>query len=131
MESRTKVSELGPGIYKVRIQQAPPLIALSRNWPSPTAHILTIKGHGESRTYQLDDQLPTTRKYFIIDEHEFEIVRKLSEPVFNMASIHLTWEDQEGDRFAFSTRDAWTLKQLFEDFPFLTKPFNYRSKRRT
>src|SRR6478736_2469751 len=129
METKMKVSELGPGIYKVRVHQPPPLLKGSRSWPVPTAHILTIKGHGESRTYQLDDQLPATRKYFLIDEHEFQVVRKLTDPVFNMASIHLTWEDEEGDRFAFSTRDAWTLRQLFDDFPFLTRPFNYRPKR--
>ena len=123
------ISELGPGLYKVRIHEAPRLIKRSRNLPSPTAHLLQIKGYGEKRTYQLDGDSPATRERLLVDEDELEIVGKITQPVLNRASIHLTWKDEDGDDFAVTTLDTWGVKDLFEQYPFLVRAFNYRPRK--
>jgi hypothetical protein len=97
-----KIAELESRIYKVRIHSTPPLIKSDKNSPKATAHLLFVKGHGEKRTYQLDNGLAADRKHFLVDENEFEVVRRVSQPIINRQSIFLTWKDDEGDDYVFA-----------------------------
>src|SRR5258708_32408165 len=101
-----KISELEVGIYKVRIHEGPPLITPDKNSPQATAHLLFVKGHGEKRTYQLDDGLAVEGQHFLVDESEFEVVRRVSQPIITRQSIFLTWKDDEGDDYVFHATDA-------------------------
>ena len=125
-----KISELGPGLYKVRIQKPPPLIRDTRSFPKPTAHLLQVKGHGAERSYKIDNELEVKRDHFVIDEDEFEIVKKLSIPSVDMVRIAITWIDEEGDEYALQTHDTWGIKNLIDEFPFLKGPLNYKARRR-
>ena len=125
-----KISELEAGIYKVRIHSAPPLIKPDKSSPQATAHLLFVKGNGEKRTYQLDDGLAVDRQHFLVDESEFEVVRRLAQPIIAHTSIFLTWKDEEGDNYVFHTTDAWHLRTKFEEFSFLAEAFNFLPRRR-
>jgi len=125
-----KISELEEGIYKVRIHSGPPFIKPDKNSPKATAHLLFVKGHGEKRTYQLDHGLAAERKHFLVDESEFEVLRRVSQPIMTRQSIFLTWKDEEGDDYVFNATDAWHLRTLFEGFPFLAEAFNFLRKKR-
>ncbi len=125
-----KISEIEAGIYKVRIHSAPPLIKPDKNSPKATAHLLFVKGHGEKRTYQLDFGLAVDRQHFLVDEREFEVVRRVPQPTITRQSIFLTWRDEEGDDYVFHATDAWHLRTLFEEQPFLSEPFNFKARRK-
>ena len=73
----------------MRIRSSPPLVKPDKNSPKATAHFLFVKGHGEKRTYQLDDGLAVDRRHFLVDESEFEVVKRLSQPD-NYTSIYIS-----------------------------------------
>src|SRR5258708_15562025 len=123
-----KISELEVGIYKVRIHEGPPLIKPDKNFPKATAHLLFVKGHGEKRTYQLDNGLAADRRHFLVDENEFEVVKRVSPPKVTRGTIFLAWKDDEGDDYVFHATDAWHLKTIFEEFPFLVEAFDFRPR---
>jgi len=125
-----KISELEAGIYKVRIHSGPPLIKPDKNSPKATAHFLFVKGHGEKRTYQLDNGLAVDRKHFLVDESEFEVVKRSTLPIITHPKIFLTWKDDEGDDYVFNATDAWHLRTLFEGQPFLSEAFNFKPRRK-
>jgi len=127
---RMKLAELEPGIYKVKINKGDSIIKPDKTEPRPTAHLLFVKGSGEQKTYRLDNELAQTKKYFVADESEFEVIRKITQVSINRQRIHLTWKDEDGDSYLFSTTDAWALKAMFEEFKFLADQFNFRPQRK-
>lgn len=125
-----KLAELEPGIYKVRINKGPSIIKPDKNAPKASAHLLFVKGSGEQKTYRLDNNIAQPKRYFVADEREFEVIKKLSDVSINTQRIYLTWKDQEGDDYLFTTSDAWALRAMFDEFKFLAQPFNFRPQRK-
>jgi len=121
-----QLQELEPGLYKVKIHRLPGIIKANKIIPQPSAHLLLIKGKGEKRTYQIDNELSFSNANF--EEDEIQIVKRLGQPFVDLPAIYITWRDEDGDTYSMQAHDAWELRNLFEKHEFLRQPFNYKPK---
>ncbi|MBS1682168.1 MAG: hypothetical protein JST48_10675 [Bacteroidetes bacterium] len=87
-----KLAELEQGIYKVKVNKSTSIIKPNKNAPKASAHLLFVKGFGEQKTYRLDNGIAQPKKYFVADEREFEVVRKLGDIPVNVQRIYLNLE---------------------------------------
>jgi len=123
-----QLQELESGLYKIKIHRLPGIIKASKIIPQPSAHLLLIKGKGEKRIYQIDNDLSFSHANF--EEDEIEIVKRLPQPFIDLPAIYITWRDEDGDTYSMRAHDAWELRHLFEEREYLRQPFNYKPKKR-
>lgn len=124
-----KIKELNPGIYKVR-----KAIHVSWYGSRPVAntnkiHLLTVQGHGEARRYFFDHDVIGQSPESCMEDYEV-ISKYESVPQVLRPEIILRFKDGSGEEFVFTLKDAWGLRNVFDKFKWLQKPFGY-VKRKT
>lgn len=112
-----------PEIYKVKIDKR----SRDKTIPRPTAHLLFVRGNGEKKTYQLDNETPGFKKY---DDSKFTVIKKVTQMKVISSGIHFSWKDEEGDSYVFSTTDGWGLKHMLDQFEFLSEAFGVKLERK-
>lgn len=125
------IMELEPGLYKIVLRSSGVSSRRKGSFQVGRAHLLKIKGHGQKRQYSLDNREFQSIHDFP-KEDDYEIISKVGEfPTINNSRIHLTWHDHAGDQYCITVLNCWDLRNLFDEFPFLKKPFMYepRSKK--
>jgi hypothetical protein len=120
-----KLNQLERGIYKIRRATDGGRFA-SNEAPS----ILRVTGAGDSLRYYIDADL-LGQKPSEMNMNEYEVVSKYDgTPTLGNCTITLTFADASGDKFEFTTRDAWGLRNIFDAIPWLQKPFGYVARKR-
>ncbi len=127
-----KIKELEPGIYKIRKEAYVPYGAKRPIGNYNSIQLLTVVGTGQYRRYYFDQDTLGQKPEDIEGMDNFEIISKYEPiPQVNNQSLSLSFKDGAGDQFEFRVSDAWGLKNLFEKFTWLQKPFGYvRRKKR-
>jgi hypothetical protein len=120
-----ELKELTPGYYKIkRLGSYKPIF--KRRYPESMFSFLRVVGNGDKRMYHIDHSNGRPSHQMGDFFHEYEIVCKLqSEPSIHRCEIVLSFCDHEGDEFLFTMADVWVLKHLFEELPWLQKPFQF------
>jgi hypothetical protein len=109
-----------PEIFKVKIDKKS-----SRDKTKPTAHLLVVRGTGEHAMYQIDNEMPESKKNFAETESKLKVIKKVTDMNINKPRIHLTWNDEEGDSYDFVATNPWDLKSIFDQFEFLADGFGF------
>lgn len=93
-------------------------------------HIMQIKQTPKGKVICVDNGPEYTVKDFLHDHSEdYELLGKIAtDRPIHRQRISISWEDEQGDRFEMEVADTWTLRNIFYQFPFLAKPFNYLPK---
>lgn len=119
-----KINELHSGIYKIRKSST------TARYNNNTVHLLRVKGVGESMLYFFDhDTLGQHPKNLDLGSYEI-LARYDTVPEVNVPKIKIEWCDSSGQCFQFIVRDAWALKNVFEELPWLKDAFGYVPKKK-
>lgn len=121
--------KLEPGYYKVQ-REDKSLFKTKKNRDNPHAiHLLKVEGTGENQKYYIDGA--TVDYLRPADLKEYDIISKYpQEPVIGNGYITVSFSDQSGEKFSFSVKTAWGLRDIFDKYPFLKKPFMYESRKK-
>ena len=125
-----KINEVSQGIYKIRERDTLTTYGnkRGRSFESRT-HLLRVTGIGEKRKYFIDHDTLGERLNSVDFERDYEIVSKYNNaPEVNKAEITISFSDGAGDYFRFTVTDAWLLRRLFEEMPWLQKGFGYEAR---
>ena len=125
-----KMNELMPGIYKIREKAVSIGNRRGRSFKNQI-HLLRVTGTGQKRRYFVDhDTLgdsPRTTDF----EQDYEMVNRYpTAPEVNKAQITISFSDGNGDFFEFTMYDAWRLRHIFEEMPWLQKGFGYEARKK-
>lgn len=124
-----KVSELQPGIYKIRKKEyAPPRRGKGNG---NTAHLLRVQGHGEKQKYFIDHDSFGAHPRDMSDLDQYEVVSKYDQvPQVMRPRITILWVDGSGDEYTWQVTNAWSLRGIFDAMPWIKDAFGYVAKRR-
>lgn len=117
-----KLSEIPPGIYKVQKLDNVSPNAPKRPRSSPNkVQLLRVTG---SRDYFLDHDLFGEHPDQLNDQ--YEIIEKYDpEPQIGNGLMIMKFKDAAGEEFEFKIKDIKHMKYIFEQMPWLKKPFGY------
>lgn len=119
-----KMKELTPGYYK--IQKRYYQYSGRRKQNNNTIHLLRVEGYGEQIKYFIDNDLQGFNTKEVEDFEEFEMLTKLNgPPEVRNARITISFMDETGTEYGWSMVGSWTLRALFEELPWLKKPFGF------
>ena len=127
-----KMNELTQGIYKIRQKSTVSFKNKRGKSFKNEIHLLRVTGAGEKRRYFIDhDTLGDTPRTTDF-EQDYEVVSKYAiAPEVNKAQITISFSDGNGDSFEFTVYDAWRLRHIFEEMPWLQKGFGYEPRKKS
>lgn len=125
-----KMNELTPGIYKIREKETLTTFGNKRGRQFQSrVHLLRVTGAGQKRKYYIDHDTLGENPGSVDFEGDYEVVSRYDNvPEVNRAEIVLSFSDGTGDHFTFTVLDAWRLRSLFEEMPWLQKGFGYERR---
>jgi hypothetical protein len=117
-----KISELSPGIYKLRRKEDPD----GRRRIGDEIVILRITGSGVDRRYFVNQDTFGEEPGRTDFDRYFEVMIKYNgAPMVCKRQIKLQFKDSAGDHFELVVESIDELKKLFEAIPWLKVPFGY------
>ena len=121
------MEKLEPGIYKIRKRDyVTPFGAkhVRQSMNGHAVHLLRVTGVGDTLRYFIDHN-PVGQHPSEINE-DYEVLSKYEgQPQVGNCIITIKFSDAAGERFEFSVRDAWSLRNIFDSMSWLKKPFGY------
>jgi hypothetical protein len=120
-----KQIELTPGIYKIRERNR----AYSRDGASKQVfHLLRVSGAGQSCIYYVDGDTKGKHPRRLNFQHDYDVVGRFSsDPEVLGIHIFISFCDDGGHLFEFAMNDAWRLRTIFEEMPWLHKAFRAKT----
>jgi len=117
--------KLEPGYYKIRRRLYNE--GRTKRANHNQLHILRVVGIGEQQKIFINnDILGSLNNDVFKNLDDYEIVSKYSrEPEISNCIMTLSFTDSSGDHFSFSVRDAWALRNMFNEMTWLRQPFDY------
>jgi hypothetical protein len=126
-----KLNELSPGIYKIRELESADAVTHRQGKVLKLVHLLRVTGTGERRKYFIDHDTLGEDGQHISFNRDYEIMyRYQGFPEVNRPKIRISFSDGS-DIFEFEVADAWALRDIFEELPWLQKAFGYEPRRKT
>lgn len=92
-------------------------------------HLLTVRSHGQSRRYYIDHDTIGQTPESCMEDYEI-LSRYESVPQVVHPEIIIRFRDGSGEQFAFRVCDAWGLRNVFEHFSWLQKPFGFAKRKK-
>ena len=125
-----KMNDLTPGIYKIRNKSTSSFRNRRGKRLKDEMHLLRVTGNGASRKYFIDHDTIGQGSIGSNFENDYEIISRYPiAPEVNKAQITISFSDGTGDYFEFTVFDAWRLRHLFEEMPWLQKGFGYEPRK--
>lgn len=119
-----KVSELTPGIYKIRARNRR-FTFRGETSSGYSVHVLRVVGVGAQCRYYIDHDLKGCHPANMDFAKHYQIISRYQTlPEVNRAQLLVSFADQQGDKFTFIVNDAWRLGAVLESMPWLKAGFD-------
>ncbi len=117
-----KISELQPGIYKIRRKEDPD----GHRRIGDEILLLRVTGMGAERKYFVNHDTSGEEPGRTDFDRYFEVIHRYEKaPMVCKQEIRLQFRDTAGDCFEFAVESTEELKRLFNEIPWLKEPFGY------
>jgi hypothetical protein len=114
-----KISELTPGIYKIRERNRRYSFRGESSSGYPV-HLLRVEGAGARCRFYIDQDTQGQHPAKMDFARSYQIISRYTvAPDIDRAQLIISFSDEQGDQFNFVVNDAWRLRTVFESLPWL------------